>query len=75
MSYRFFQNSECEYFPCHKTADLDTFSCLFCFCPLYPRADCGGTYYILDNGLKDCSMCLIPHENYDYIIDKLKEIL
>ena len=33
--YDFFQNSECEYFPCHKGADPKTFSCLFCYCPLY----------------------------------------
>ena len=26
--YDFFQNRECEYFPCHKGADPETFSCL-----------------------------------------------
>ena len=33
--YDFFQNRECEYFPCHQGADPETFSCLFCYCPLY----------------------------------------
>ena len=33
--YKFFQNRDCEYFPCHAGADPETFSCLFCYCPLY----------------------------------------
>ena len=45
MSYRFFQNRECEYFPCHKTAKEDSFNCLFCFCPLYALGRrCGGSF-------------------------------
>ena len=27
--YDFFQNRQCEYFPCHPSGDLDTFSCIF----------------------------------------------
>ena len=43
--YDFFQNSECEYFPCHKGADPKTFSCLFCYCPLYALGEnCGGNF-------------------------------
>lgn len=79
MSYSFFQNSDCEYFPCHKLVtngtdrlDYSKFSCLFCFCPLYSNMDCGGQYHILDNGWKDCSSCILPHYNYDYIIQKLR---
>lgn len=79
MSYRFFQNSDCEYFPCHKLVtngadrlDYSKFSCLFCFCPLYSSTNCGGQYRILDNGWKDCSDCILPHYNYDYIIQKLR---
>ena len=34
-NYDFFQNKECEYFPCHAGADKESFSCLFCYCPLY----------------------------------------
>ena len=71
-SYRFFQNKECEWFPCHSTSNKDNFSCLMCYCPLYNREDCGGNYNVLENKIKDCSNCLIPHHNYDYIIDKLK---
>lgn len=70
--YKFFQNSECEYFPCHSHSDLKNFNCMFCYCPLYNRTDCGGNYSILSNGLKDCSSCLLPHTNYDYIVEKLK---
>lgn len=71
MSYKFFQNKECEWFPCHSTQNLTDFSCLMCFCPLYGYDDCGGNYKNTNAGIKDCSECLIPHYNYDYIIDKL----
>ena len=33
-NYDFFQHKACEYFPCHQGADPETFSCLFCYCPL-----------------------------------------
>ena len=43
--YSFFQNRECEYFPCHKDADPETFNCLFCYCPLYALGrKCGGNF-------------------------------
>lgn len=76
-SYRFFQNSECEYFPCHKASDSSGFSCLFCYCPLYALGDkCGGNYAYTENGTKDCSGCLIPHSpnGYDYINGKFSQI-
>lgn len=69
-NYDFFQNNECEYFPCHPNADPESFSCLFCYCPLYCLGDqCGGQFIYLDNGIKDCTNCLRPHkrENYDGI--------
>ena len=72
MSYNFFRNDACEFMPCHETNDINNFSCLFCFCPLYCLNNCGGNYQILNNGVKDCSQCLIPHYNYNYIINKLK---
>jgi len=72
-NYKFFQNVECEYFPCHSTSNKEKFNCLFCYCPLYNDDNCGGNYIKLNNGIKDCSKCLIPHNNYDYIINKLKE--
>jgi Zn-finger protein len=72
MSYKFFQNKTCEYFACHKTENIENFNCLFCFCPLYTIKNCGGNFKILKNGIKDCTNCLIPHYNYDYVIDKIK---
>ncbi len=31
--YTWFQNRECEYFPCHKGVREEEFNCLFCYCP------------------------------------------
>ena len=76
--YDFFQNKECEYFPCHAGADKESFNCLFCYCPLYALGDqCGGSFTYLENGIKDCSNCLRPHrrENYGKIMEKMPEIL
>ena len=75
--YSFFQNTECEYFPCHRIADPARFSCLFCYCPLYMLGpDCGGNFRYTEKGIKDCTNCLIPHdpENYDLIIHRFSEI-
>lgn len=75
-NYKFFCHKECEYFPCHKTEDLDNFNCLFCYCPLYSLGDkCGGNFTYTEKGVKDCTGCRLPHkrENYDYVIQKLKE--
>ena len=77
-NYDYFQNSECEYFPCHKCIDTENFSCLFCYCPLYALGDrCGGNYTYTKDGIKDCSSCLIPHrrENYDRVMGKMKEVI
>ena len=77
-NYDFFQNKECEYFPCHKGADPDVFSCLFCYCPLYALGDkCGGNFKYTDSGIKDCSDCRIPHcrENYGVICEKLDMVI
>ena len=74
MSYKFFSNKDCEFFPCHKGIEKEQFNCMFCYCPLYPFKNCGGNYTILENGIKDCSNCLIPHNGtkaWDYIIKKL----
>lgn len=76
--YSFFCNKECESFPCHKTEDPENFNCLFCYCPLYALKDkCGGNFVYMENGIKDCSNCLVPHkrENYGYIVGKFDEIL
>ena len=72
--YNYFCNRDCRYFPCHQGGDPDDFNCLFCFCPLYSKGtECGGSFVILENGIKDCSPCHLPHkkENYQTIMDKL----
>ena len=74
--YSFFQHKECEFFPCHKTDDPDSFNCLFCYCPLYFReGGCGGNYIFTEGGIKDCTYCMFPHkrENYDLMIKKLSD--
>lgn len=58
----FFQNRDCEFFPCHAAAAVDDFNCLFCWCPLYALGrECGGNFSYTDEGVKDCSGCLFPH--------------
>lgn len=74
-SYRFFENRECKYFPCHE--GLEDFNCLFCYCPLYGREKCPGNpqYMEKDSGmLKVCTDCIFPHrpENYDVMMRILK---
>ncbi|MDO4564143.1 MAG: GNAT family N-acetyltransferase [Clostridia bacterium] len=72
QNHRFYQNLQCEFFPCHPTEDAERFSCQFCYCPLYAREDCGGCYVVLENGIKDCSRCLKPHYDYDGIVKRLR---
>ena len=75
-SFAYFKNTECAYFPCHKT-EGESFNCLFCYCPLYALGDkCGGDFVYKENGIKDCSNCFVPHgENgYSYIVSKCSEI-
>lgn len=76
--YNFFQNKKCEYFPCHTGADPETFSCMFCYCPLYALGDkCGGSFTYTKSGIKDCSNCLRPHmrENYDQIVSDIGKVI
>lgn len=76
--YAFFQNKECEFFPCHKTEQPEQFNCLFCYCPLYALGEkCGGAFTYTETGCKDCSGCMLPHvpKNYGYIMDKFGEIM
>ena len=76
--YKFNQNRECEFFPCHEGLNETEFNCLFCYCPLYALGDkCGGSFTYLENGIKDCSSCRIPHrrENYDRIMEKMVAVM
>lgn len=78
MAHDFYQNRECEYFPCHAGADPEKFSCLFCYCPLYALGDqCGGSFTYTEQGIKDCSHCLRPHcrEQYDSVCEKLQQVM
>ena len=77
-NYDFFQHKTCEYYPCHENADPETFSCMFCYCPLYALGDkCGGNFTYTAQGIKDCSACLKPHrrENYLKIMEKMDQVL
>lgn len=58
--FKHFRNAACEYFPCHKGADPETFNCLFCYCPLYFLKDCGGAP-AWRGAVKDCTPCTLPH--------------
>lgn len=78
MPNDFFQNRDCQYFPCHPNANPETFSCLFCYCPLYALGDrCGGNFTYTDNGIKDCTSCLRPHcrENYQEICGQVCQVI
>ena len=75
-SYRFFENKDCKYFPCHQ--GLTDFNCLFCYCPLYALGEnCGGNFRYTQKGIKDCTNCLRPHirENYPEITAQMRDIL
>ncbi|MEE1014263.1 MAG: cysteine-rich small domain-containing protein [Clostridia bacterium] len=77
MNYCYFENRDCEYYPCHEAEHIN---CLFCFCPLYHWENCGGQWVmtLTEKGemVKDCSHCLLPHseEGYDYVVSKLREV-
>lgn len=75
--YSFFQNTQCEYFPCHKTSRPEDFNCLFCYCPLYALGDqCGGNFRYTEKGIKDCTGCLVPHmrENFGYVTGRFSQV-
>ncbi len=77
-NHKFCQNKGCEYFPCHKTDDEENFNCLFCYCPLYALGEnCGGNFTYTENGIKDCSACLVPHrrEGYEAVMKKMNMVI
>lgn len=75
MSYKFFQNTECPYFPCHKGVKKEEFNCLFCYCPLYALGrECGGNFAYLDSGIKSCMGCSKVHkseQSYEHVMSKI----
>ena len=77
-AYKFIQNSDCEFFPCHQGVAPEDFNCLFCYCPLYAMGtECGGDYHLTPEGIKDCSPCNRPHQRdaYDEIAKRSCEIV
>jgi len=60
-SYKFYQNRDCQFFPCHTDIDEDSFNCLFCYCPVY-FVQCPGDFRRLEDGRKDCMGCTLNHE-------------
>ena len=75
--YKYVQNRECEFFPCHSGLKCEEFSCLFCYCPLYALGDqCGGGFTYTQTGIKDCSACLAPHGrgSYSFVIGKFGQL-
>lgn len=79
MSEKFFENKSCGFYPCHK--GLKGLNCLFCYCPLYNKKDCGGNYKFINKiktsggykKIKDCSDCKFPHikNKYSKVLEKL----
>ena len=75
--FKFNQNKQCEYFPCHKGVEKEDFNCLFCYCPLYMLKDeCGGNFS-MNHGVKDCSGCTKPHQkdSYDFVMSKIRLVI
>lgn len=77
-SYRFFENKDCKYYPCHN--GMERMNCLFCYCPLYLLEKCPGTpEYMERDGkwIKVCTNCHFPHkpENYEIVIHILKRVM
>ena len=75
-SSKYFKNEECEFFPCHKV-EGEYFNCMFCCCPLFPLGDkCGGNFVYIEDGIKDCSACTVPHTEggYEKIASKLRAV-
>lgn len=77
-SYRFFENKECKYYPCHN--GIEEMNCLFCYCPMYSIQNCPGNHQFIQKGekkIKVCTDCTFPHkpENYDVIMQILKDKL
>ena len=62
--YCFFQNRDCEFFPCHENVEESDFNCLFCYCPLYTLGEaCGGGFVYTEKGV-----------NYDEILRRFPEL-
>jgi Zn-finger protein len=75
---KYFSNTSCTYYPCHKAADPENFNCLFCYCPLYALGEkCGGHFRYTDKGVKDCTNCTLPHDEggYEHVMAHVGAVL
>ena len=75
--YSFFQNRDCEFFPCHEGVPEEDFNCLFCYCPLYALGEkCGGGYVYTEKGVKSCERCAFTHrrERYALLLKRFPEL-
>ena len=72
-SFKYFENRDCRYYPCHEMPEGEGINCLFCYCPLYSLESCPGNFSFKEkNGrkIKVCTDCTFPHikDNYKEII-------
>ncbi len=70
-SHKFFANTACRYYPCHKTEGA--LNCLFCYCPLYFLTECGGDYTYTPQGVKNCVDCVKVHgeDSWEFVQRRL----
>ena len=56
----FINNTDCKYFPCHKTAHPEDFN----------------NFTYTERGIKNCTDCMVPHSRnaVQYIISRWPEI-
>ncbi|MBQ9631598.1 MAG: cobyrinate a,c-diamide synthase [Lachnospiraceae bacterium] len=76
-SFRFFENKDCEYYPCHK--GVRRINCLFCYCPLYWEMDCPGHPRFKEKEgvrIKICTDCTYPHDpdHYEAITGRIRKL-
>lgn len=77
-SAKYFNNRSCQYYPCHKVEEEAEFNCLFCYCPLYALGErCGGSFRYTEEGIKDCSACIIPHSEggYEHVAARIRDVI
>ena len=77
-SYKYFENHDCKYYPCHEMPEGEGVNCLFCYCPLYGLENCPGNHsYVEKKGkmIKTCVKCTFPHEekNFDIITKLIRD--
>ena len=75
--YSFFSHKKCEYFPCHKGADPEELQLpVLLLSAVRAGREMRREFPYTENGIKDCTGCLVPHrrENYGYITGKYREL-